>query len=117
MLRADLRRPAVRRAHADRHDQDARGGDAPLRYKRVPRRWYRPERAVVIISGDIDPAVFEALVDKNFSDWKGKGPTPADPDFGTPATKQPITAIAGRAGIPPLASMAVCGRGRFNRIW
>jgi zinc protease len=34
-------------------------------------RWYRPERAVIAISGDGDPAQFEALIKKYFSDWQG----------------------------------------------
>ncbi|MEO5938067.1 MAG: insulinase family protein [Sphingomonas sp.] len=77
-------------------------------------RWYRPERAVVIISGDIDPVVFEQLVDKNFSSWKGKGPNPADPDFGTPATKQPVTGSLVEPGIPTVVSMAVLRPWKFN---
>jgi zinc protease len=77
-------------------------------------KWYRPERAVVIISGDIDPLVFEALVDKNFSSWKGKGANPADPDFGTPATKQPITGSLVEPGIPTVVSMAVLRPWHFN---
>lgn len=77
-------------------------------------KWYRPERAVVIISGDIDPVVFEQLVDKNFSSWKGKGPNPADPDFGTPATEQPITGSLVEPGIPTVVSMAVLRPWKFN---
>ncbi|MDE2596928.1 MAG: insulinase family protein [Sphingomonadales bacterium] len=47
-------------------------------------RWYRPENAVVIASGDIDPAQLEALVQKWFGDWRSAGkPTPA-PSFGDP---------------------------------
>ncbi|MBS0480345.1 MAG: insulinase family protein [Proteobacteria bacterium] len=78
-------------------------------------KWYRPERAVVIISGDIDPVVFEQLVDKNFASWKGKGPNPADPDFGTPATKQPITGSLVEPGIPAVVSMAVLRPWHFNQ--
>ncbi len=77
--------------------------------------WYRPERAVVIISGDIDPVVFEQLVDKNFSSWKGKGANPADPDFGTPATKQPVTGSLVEPGIPTVVSMAVLRPWHFNQ--
>ena len=77
-------------------------------------RWYRPERAVVIISGDLDPVLFETLVDKNFASWKGVGPTPADPDFGTPATKQPETGALVEPGMPTLVSMAVLRPWHFN---
>jgi len=78
-------------------------------------KWYRPERAVVIISGDIDPVVFEQLVDKNFSSWKGKGTNPSDPDFGTPATKQPVTGSLVEPGIPSVVSMAVLRPWKFNQ--
>ena len=39
-------------------------------------RWYRPERAVVIVVGDMDPAILEQMVVKHFSSWKGIGPAP-----------------------------------------
>jgi zinc protease len=77
-------------------------------------KWYRPDRAVVIISGDIDPLVFETLVDKNFSSWKGKGANPADPDFGTPATKQPTTGTLVEPGLPTLIAMATLRPWHFN---
>lgn len=49
-------------------------------------RWYRPERAIVIAAGDIDPEVLAGLVRKYFADWKGYGaPVPA-PSFGDPMT-------------------------------
>lgn len=77
-------------------------------------KWYRPERAVVIISGDIDPVLLESLVDKNFADWKGRGPNPADPDFGTPATRQPATGTLVEPGLPTLVSTAVLRPWHFN---
>ncbi len=50
-------------------------------------RWYRPERAVIVIVGDGDPAEFAGLIAKYFGDWKGKGARPAQPDFGKPDPK------------------------------
>lgn len=48
------------------------------------RRWYRPERAIIIAAGDADPAVLAALVRSYFGDWKVPGkPAPA-PSFGDP---------------------------------
>jgi len=48
------------------------------------QRWYRPERAIIIVAGDADPAQMAALVKKHFGDWKAAGaPTPAPP-FGDP---------------------------------
>jgi zinc protease len=70
-------------------------------------RWYRPERAVVVISGDMDPAMLAALVVKNFADWKGVGPNPADPDFGKPDPKQPTSGTIVEPSVPPIVSTAV----------
>ncbi|ONF97494.1 M16 family metallopeptidase [Sphingomonas jeddahensis] len=71
------------------------------------RRWYRPARTVVIISGDIDPAIASQLVVKNFGGWQGTGPNPADPDFGKPDPKGTPTATLNEPSIPPLVISAV----------
>lgn len=48
------------------------------------KRWYRPERAVIVVAGDADPAQLAELVRKYFADWPVAGkPVPA-PDFGDP---------------------------------
>ena len=52
-------------------------------------RWYRPERAVVVIVGDGDPAEFARLIAKYYGDWRGDGPAPTQPDFGKPDPKAP----------------------------
>ena len=69
-------------------------------------RWYRPERAVVVVSGDIDPVVAERLVQRNFSGWQGDGPATPSPDFGKPTTEGPATATLAEPSLPPLISMA-----------
>lgn len=69
-------------------------------------RWYRPERAVIVISGDGDPLIFEDLVIKYFSDWKGTGPSLPDPDFGRPVPGKPIAKAITEAGAPLVVSMA-----------
>ena len=48
------------------------------------QRWYRPENAVVIAAGDMDPAMLEALIKKYFADWKGVGKRTPEPKFGDP---------------------------------
>ena len=77
-------------------------------------KWYRPERAVVVISGDVDPVLLESLVDKNFSSWKGVGPNPADPDFGAPSDKSPKTGVLVEPGIPTRVSLGVVRGWKFN---
>ncbi len=70
-------------------------------------RWYRPERTTLVIVGDNDPAVFETLIRKYFTDWRGKGLSPADPDFGRPNMSAPRTKVIVEAGLPTIASLAV----------
>jgi zinc protease len=43
----------------------------------------------VVISGDGDPAVFEQLIKRHFSDWRGDGPAPSVPAFGALDAKAP----------------------------
>ena len=70
-------------------------------------RWYRPERAVVIISGDLDPLLLAKLVAKNFGDWKGVGTSPPEPDFGTPKADAPAVGALVEPSMPPMVAMAV----------
>lgn len=51
------------------------------------KRWYRPDRTVVVISGDGRPQDFSALVAKYYGDWEAGAPNPAQPDFGKPDPK------------------------------
>lgn len=77
-------------------------------------RWYRPERAVVIVSGDMDPALFEKLVARHFGDWQGIGPKPAEPDFGAPKPMEPATAAVVEPGIPVIVRIATVRPWHYN---
>ncbi|MBY5735639.1 insulinase family protein [Rhizobium leguminosarum] len=48
---------------------------------------YRPERATLMVVGDIDPAAMETEIRQRFGDWKAVGLPPAKPDPGTLETK------------------------------
>jgi len=48
-------------------------------------RWYRPENAAIIVSGDADPRLMAALIQKWFGDWHPEGKHTPAPDFGEPA--------------------------------
>jgi zinc protease len=43
---------------------------------------YRPDRATLIVVGDVDPAAMEAAIKAKFGDWKPVGPETAAPDLG-----------------------------------
>ncbi|MHA4835415.1 M16 family metallopeptidase [Sphingopyxis sp. MSC1_008] len=45
-------------------------------------RYYRPERATLVMVGDFDPAAIESKIKARFADWEGRGPAGADPDIG-----------------------------------
>jgi len=46
--------------------------------------YYRPERATMIVVGDIDPAQIEERIRSSFADWRGTGPATPDPVFRIP---------------------------------
>ena len=48
---------------------------------------YRPERATLIVVGDIDVDRIEADIKARFSDWHGVGPATAEPDLGAVAKR------------------------------
>jgi zinc protease len=68
-------------------------------------RWYRPDNAVIVAVGDIDPAVLEAQVRKWFGDWPVKGARVPPPSFGDP--KAPAGAKPSPAGSAPLGETRI----------
>ncbi len=62
------------------------------------RKFYRPERATLIAVGDFDPAVMEARIKADFSDWQGQGPAGSDPDLGAPEKRGPATRLVVEPG-------------------
>ena len=69
-------------------DRDTIGTDATLNaataegLKAFYRRWYRPDRATIVMVGDADPAMMEELIRARFGGWRAQGPAPAEPDYG-----------------------------------
>ena len=45
-------------------------------------RFYRPERALLVVVGDVNPTEIEAKLRAQFSDWSQPGEPGRDPDFG-----------------------------------
>lgn len=69
------------------------------------RRWYRPERTIVVMVGDADEAVMEALIRERFGGWRGAGPAPAEPDYGAIAEAEPPVANVVYPGTPVSAGL------------
>lgn len=70
------------------------------------KRWYRPENAVIAISGDMDPAMAEQLVKDQFASWSVPGKGAPLPDFGEPDPKAPATRVTVEPGAPTGLTMA-----------
>jgi zinc protease len=65
--------------------------------------YYRPERATVIVVGDIDPDAVEAQIKARFADWTGKGLAGAD----TVVTPPPDRGLRIRTFVQPGAPSSI----------
>jgi zinc protease len=59
---------------------------------------YRPDRATLIVVGDVDPAAVEATIKAKFSDWMPVGPETAEPDYGSVAPRGPQSRLIVKPG-------------------
>lgn len=71
------------------------------------QRWYRPEHTVIVIAGDGDPAMFEEMLNRHFSQWQGKGEAGTIPDFGQPQDISDISRVVIEPTLPRFISMVV----------
>ena len=69
-------------------------------------RWYRPDRATLVMVGDADPAAMEALIAEHFSGWRASGPAPAEPDYGRIAEVAERTDALAYPGAPHFATVS-----------
>ncbi len=70
------------------------------------RDYYRPERATLVVVGDIDPAAIEAKIVARFSDWNPAGTGGTDPDLGMPETRGKEFQVFSEAGAPQFATVS-----------
>ena len=92
---------------ADPHATAMPGGDpaivaaAPIgRIRDFYHAFYRPDRATLIVVGDIDPAQVEAQIKQRFADWRGTGEPGADPAIHVSLTRGPEVGLFAEAGAP-----------------
>jgi zinc protease len=75
-------------------DRDPIGVDATLNaatpegLRAFYERWYRPDRATVVIVGDADPAMLTQLLASHFGGWQRSTPAPQEPDYGAIAPRR-----------------------------
>jgi zinc protease len=67
---------------------------------------YRPDRAQLVIVGDIDPAAIEAKIKAAFGDWKPVGPETKTPDYGALAPRGPDAQLIVQPGAHASLSIA-----------
>jgi len=77
-----------------------------LRLSAFHDRWYRPENAVVVMAGDMEPVQLANLVQKYFNDWKGKGARAPEPAFGDPTPQGTPTRVLIEPTLPTTVSIA-----------
>jgi zinc protease len=68
--------------------------------------YYRPERATLVVVGDIDPAQMEAKIKAHFADWKGVGAAGNDPVLAIPQSRGPEAKVFTEAGAPSRITLA-----------
>jgi zinc protease len=68
--------------------------------------FYRPERATLIVVGEIDPAAIEAKIKHMFADWQPAGPAGQDPVRAAPGSRAPHASLFVEAGAPSLVELA-----------
>jgi zinc protease len=67
---------------------------------------YRPDRATLIVVGDIDPAEVEAKIKAKFADWTPVGPETAEPDLGEVQKRGLTVSVVDLPGAQTLAYIA-----------
>ena len=63
--------------------------------------YYRPDRATLVIVGDIDPKKVEAKIKARFADWKTVGAPGADPKLNIPLGRSGEAKLFVDAGVRP----------------
>ena len=69
------------------------------------RRFYRPERTLLVATGDFDVAEIEAKIRAKFSDWKGEGEPSRDPEMGLPKARELVVKSHVEANLPEEVSV------------
>ena len=93
-------------------NRDTIGTEATLKsataegLKAFYERWYRPDRATLVLVGDADPEMLEALVAEHFGGWQPSGPAPAEPDYGTVGEAAARTDTLAYPGAPHFATVS-----------
>jgi zinc protease len=67
---------------------------------------YRPDRATLIVVGDFDPAMVEAMIKERFASWTPVGPETPEPDLGQVEKRGLTVSVVNLPGAQTLAYIA-----------
>ncbi len=67
---------------------------------------YRPDRATLVVVGDVDPEAIEARIKSGFADWKGVGAETHEPDYGQIVHRGAQSQLIVLPGAHPLIDIA-----------
>ena len=67
--------------------------------------YYRPERATLVVVGDISPAAIEKKIKLKFAQWQGKGTAGGNPVYGPPLKRGQEIATRVEPGAPTSISL------------
>ncbi len=70
---------------------------------------YRPERAVLVVVGDIDVDRMEVRIKARFGDWRGTGPATGEPVYGPVAKRGEAAQVIVQPGLPLSLSVSWAG--------
>jgi zinc protease len=68
--------------------------------------FYRPERATLVVVGEIDPAALQARIEKLFADWTPSGPPGSDPKLSMPGHRAPQATLYVEPGVAPALTLS-----------
>lgn len=69
------------------------------------RDWYRPERQIVLVSGDVQPATVAAMIERHFGDLAPAGPTPEPSQADEPVARGLDAFMFSDPGLPTSVSL------------
>ncbi|MEM9300765.1 MAG: insulinase family protein [Pseudomonadota bacterium] len=77
------------------------------RFVDLYQAWYRPERAALVVVGDLEIDDIEARIKRVFGDWEGVGEPGVEPERGGPAERTVSARIFSDAGVTERISFSL----------
>jgi zinc protease len=90
-------------------------GATPARLREFYDMWYRPDRAILVISGDVDVEATKTLIATLFADWRPKTPVmPPEPNDGSWPKPELRALIQVQPDMPSVVSVTAVKSDEFD---